>query len=179
MFLSPVREALFPNLRAHGYRVTSQETLNKTLGYNCVAWAALGDKTKWWESGNQPDFFWPAGVLDDGSFQSYVELFQSLGYATCNSQGREIFYEKIALFAYPNGDFSHVCYQLFLGWSSKLGDLEDIRHKTLVALEGDAYGAVSVIMKKRSSVRGFLARVSLILASRVWPLDRDQAFTNT
>src|SRR5437870_4600517 len=115
MLLSPDREERYPNLRAHGYTVTSEETLHKRVRYNCVAWAALGDTKKWWQAEPEPDYFWPKGILSDGSFQSYVELYKSLGYETCQSRSRELFYEKIALFAYPDGAFSHVSYQLFFG----------------------------------------------------------------
>ncbi len=122
MFLEPDRENLYPNLRTQGYRVTSEETLHhSTVRYNCVAWAAIGDTGKWWQAGLEPDYFWPPGVLDDGSFQSYVELFEKLGYQECHSRKMEVFYEKIALFSYPDGDFAHVAYQLFGGWTSKLG----------------------------------------------------------
>src|SRR2546421_4570895 len=118
MFLQPDREALYPNLRAHGYEVTSEQTLYKKVRYNCVAWAAIGDMGKWWQAGTSPDFFWPTDVLDDGSFQSYIDLFQWLGYEQTPNRGVELFYERIALFESAGGDFEHVCYQLFYGWTS-------------------------------------------------------------
>ena len=172
--LSAVREGCYPNLRAQGYSVTSPETIYKKVRYNCVAWAALGDTKKWWQAGDDPDFYWPKGVLDDGSFQSYVELFTSLGYKTINSTSRhlEFLHEKVAIFAYPDGDFSHVSYQLFYGWTSKLGGWEDIRHRTLEGLEGGDYGDVKTIMKRRSGIRGFLARFSFAFTSQMWPLNR-------
>jgi hypothetical protein len=173
MLLAPSRECLYPNLRAHGYRVTSQETLHRKVRYNCVAWAALGDTKKWWQAGNEPDFFWLKGVLDDGSFQSYIELFEWLGYKPCRSRKLEMFYEKIALYAFSDGSFSHVSYQLFFGWTSKLGDHEDIRHKTLAAMEGGDYGDVKLLMKRRSGVRGFLARAFFVLTSKLWPIHRE------
>jgi hypothetical protein len=159
---------------SHGYYVTSEETLGKPVRYNCVAWAALGDVGKWWQASNEPDHFWPRGILDDGSFQSYVELYESLGYTQCDSRGFELFYEKIALFADTNGEFSHVSYQVFGGWTSKLGDRQDICHNTLAALEGgQLYGDVERIMKRRSTLRGFLARFAFAFTSRVWPIDRE------
>ena len=176
MLLSPDREGLYPNLRAHGYTVTSEETLHKNVRYNCVAWAALGDIKKWWQAEPEPDHFWPKGILDDGSFQSYVELYKSLGYKPCQSPALEVFYEKIALFAHSSGHFSHVSYQLFFGWTSKLGGWEDIKHKTIAAMEGGLYGDVKMLMKRRSGVRGFLARAFFVLTSRIWPLDREEAF---
>ena len=176
MLLPPDIEEHYPNLRAHGYRVTSEQTLHKTVRYNCVAWAALSDTKKWWQVGDEPDYYWPEGVLDDGSFQSYFELFESLGYTQCDSAHLDIFDEKIALYAYPDGDFAHVSYQLFFGWTSKLGGWHDIRHKTLAGLEGDYYGYVKMIMKRRSGVRGFLARAFFVFTSKVWPMDREKVF---
>lgn len=177
MLLSQSREDLYPNLRAR-YKVTSEETLHKKVRYNCVAWSAIGDTEKWWQAGDEPDYFWPRGVLDDGSFQSYIELYESLGYKPCDSRRFEMFYEKVALFAYPDGDFAHVAYQLFFGWTSKLGGWEDIRHKTLAAMEGGNYGNVQVLMKRRSGVRGFLARTFFVFVSRVWPINRENLHRN-
>jgi hypothetical protein len=119
--LAPGKERRHPNLRSEGYKVTSEETLHKKVTYNCVAWAAMGDRKKWWQAGIGPDYYWPPGVLDDESFQSYVELFEFFGYKTCDSETMDILHEKVALYAYPDGDFAHVSYQLFFGWTSKLG----------------------------------------------------------
>jgi hypothetical protein len=101
-----------------------------------------------------------------------VELFESLGYRPCNSDRPEIFFEKVALYATPDGDFAHVCYQLFFGWTSKLGGWEDIRHKTLKALEDGDYGSVKIIMKRRSGIRGFLARAFFNITTDCWPVER-------
>jgi hypothetical protein len=167
-----LRPVHFPNLRSHGYKVTSEDTLHKKVHYNCVAWAALGDTKKWWQAGTEPDFYWPHGILDDDSFRSYVELFESLGYTPCNSDRLEILFEKVALYATPDGDFAHVCYQLFFGWTSKLGDWEDIRHKTLKALEDGLYGSVKIIMKRRCGIRGFFARAFFNITTDCWPVER-------
>jgi hypothetical protein len=174
MFLQSHREDLYPNLRAHGYEVTSEQTLFKKVRYNCVAWAAIGDVGKWWQAGISPDFFWPVGVLDDGSFQSYIELFEWLGYERTQNRRRELFYEKIALFESSAGDFEHVSYQLFYGWTSKLGGWEDIWHRTLEAMEEGDYGNAKVIMKRRSKLRGFLARAWFLPTAKWWPIQRDQ-----
>jgi hypothetical protein len=39
-------------------------------------------------------------------------------------------------------------------WTSKIGELEDIGHDGLSALEGEAYGNVAQIMKRPSRIRG-------------------------
>ena len=172
-FLSYSKERDHPNLRNEGYRVTSESTEFKPVHYNCVAWAAIADTQKWWEPGDEPDFFWPRGILDDGSFQSYVELYKLLGYRPSNSRRLELFYEKVALFAFADGDFAHVAYQLLNGWTSKLGEWEDIRHKTLSGLEGGTYHAVSQIMKMGCGLRGFLSRAFFQITSRLWSIDRE------
>jgi len=97
-----------------------------------------------------------------------------MGYQLCDMDASvEILYEKIALFGYPGQDdgFSHVAYQLYFGWTSKLGGLHDIIHKTLTGLECDNYGVVKAIMKRRSSLRGFIARAFFNQTARLWPVD--------
>ena len=167
--LPSFKQRLFPNLHSGNHRVTSEETVGKRVVYNCVAWAAVADTRKWWEAGDEPDHYWPPGVLDDGSLLSYVKLFEFLGYQRCDSARREIPYEKVAIYSDADG-FTHVTYQLFFGWTSKLGGWEDIRHKTLSALEGGDYGTVTVIMKRKSDFRGYLARAFYQLTARLWPL---------
>jgi hypothetical protein len=161
----------FPNIRPHNHSITSEETVGKKVIYNCVGWAALADTKKWWEAGNGPDYYWPAGVLDDGSLQSYEELFAFFGYRPCSSERLEIAYEKISLYSDAAG-FTHVAYQLFYGWTSKLGGWEDIRHKSLSALEGGDYGTATTIMRRRSGIRGYMARAFFNFTALIWPLKR-------
>ena len=177
--LSPDKERNYPNLRAHGYTVTSETTENKWIKYNCVALAADGDQTTWWEPSTvnskpvkRPGRYWPDGIDTDGSIESYIKLYELLGYEKCDSGGVNLLYEKIAIYGYPEEAFSHVCYQLYFGWISKLGDLEDIRHNTLEALECDNYGHVKVFMRRRCSLRGYFSRALFNLTARFWPIDR-------
>jgi hypothetical protein len=170
-FLPSEREEEFPKLRAEGYRVTSEETVI----YNCVAWAARWDKTRWWQAGTEPGFFWPPGVLDDGSFQSYVQLFRQEGFRECTNQRLELLREKVALFATPDGEFSHVSRQLASGaWSSKLGGWEDIRHETLSGLE-PFYGTVKLIMRRPAGFIGFLTRLFHFASFRIFRRGRTRA----
>ena len=177
-WLSPDRECRYPNLRAHGYKVTSEDTINKIVRYNCVALAAE-DQKAWWEPSTvnskpvkKPGRHWPDGIPTDGSLASYIMLFELLGYKKCESPKVEIFYEKIALYGYPEDAFAHVAYQLYFGWISKLGEWEDIKHRTLEALESDDYGEVKVFMKRRCALRGFLARAFFNQTSRFWSTRR-------
>lgn len=99
-------------------------------------------------------------------------LYQRFGYQQCDGANVELFYEKIALYGYsPEDAFAHVAYQLYFEWISKLGDWEDIKHRTLQALESEDYGTIKVIMKRRCTLRGFLARAAFNLTARLWPVN--------
>lgn len=166
--LPPERESNYPNLRLSGYRTTSADTVGKRVRYNCVAWAATGRTVIWWEPAI--GCYWPDGIEEDGSLDSYVRLFEQLKYVRCANNSRlELFYEKVALYAYPEGDFAHVAYQLYYGWTSKLGDWQDIWHRAVDGLEGDYYGKVSVMMKRRCTIRGIFARAFANLTAKFWP----------
>ena len=168
--LQAERECHYPELRKQGYRVTSEDTVNKLVRYNCVAWAADGDDEIWWEPIKEPGFYWPKGISDDGTLESYVEIFKLLGYKKCDSERFEFFHERIILYGYPEGSFSHVAYQLYTGWTSKLGDWQDIKHKTSEGLEGDYCGQVEIVMKRRCGFRGFLARAFPNFIFWIWPV---------
>jgi Asp-tRNA(Asn)/Glu-tRNA(Gln) amidotransferase B subunit len=69
--------------------------------------------------------------------------------------GREKFWkrrklkEKIALFVGLDKEVTHAARQLPSGaWTSKLGDWEDIEHKTLSGLESACYGRVARILRR-------------------------------
>ena len=58
--------------------------------------------------------------------------------------------EKVAIYAI-GGRTKHMARQLPSGaWTSKLGDLEDIEHESLSALEGSDYGNVAMIMARKA-----------------------------
>ncbi|MEL6882527.1 MAG: hypothetical protein AAFP09_18535, partial [Cyanobacteria bacterium J06607_10] len=60
-------------------------------------------------------------------------------------------FQKIAIYIDAQQTPRHVTRQLANGeWTSKIGQYEDIQHKTLEALTGEApaYGTVAQIMKK-------------------------------
>jgi hypothetical protein len=137
--------ALYPNLAGDGGKKTSE----KDPGYNCIAWAAKRDTKWWWQPGGGTGIFWPNGVIDDSTFECFVQLFESLGYVKCDGHELEPFYEKVAIYAYPDGEFSHVAGQLPSGfWTSKLGPDEDIQHNSPHGLEGQNYGEVKQVLKR-------------------------------
>jgi hypothetical protein len=145
------REAFFPQLRRDEYRKTSDEDGK----YNCIAHAATRDDNWWWPVG--PDIegvYWPEGVAIAETIEAFIHAYETEGYSVCQTHELEDGIEKIAI--YVEADIpTHAARQLEDGcWTSKLGDWEDIRHRTLEALEtgdddthqGLAYGKVAVIM---------------------------------
>ncbi len=124
--------AVCPRLRDSSHRITSQPTDS----YNCVAWVKR-DIRRWW----QPEFYWPDEVpkpdpWDDEDLWAYVALFEWMGFERCENGALEQGFLKIVIYA--NGDeFQHVAKQLPSGaWSSKMGELHDLRHDHVEALSG-------------------------------------------
>ncbi|HEV3083903.1 MAG TPA: hypothetical protein VGY66_29240 [Gemmataceae bacterium] len=70
---------------------------------------------------------------------------------SCAGPELESGFEKIAVYALASGAPTHAARQLPSGaWLSKLGDLQDIEHQTLEALEGRDYGkAVRFLRRPR------------------------------
>ena len=133
-------EKIFPNLGSTPYKITSDEAVI----YNCIAWAAGKSNQYWWP---RRGYFWPKNEKVE-SVDSFVEVFRSFGYECCQSSELEPEFEKVAIYA--RGQFpTHMARQICRGeWTSKCGDLEDISH-ILEALEGDEYGDVVILMKRR------------------------------
>lgn len=139
-------EEKFPNLYSTGYRVTSL----KDKKYNCIAWAAKQDQEQWWEPLKEPGCYWPSEIKPDYSFQSFVSLFEFLGYTKCSDGVHEAGFEKVAIYCDKDGEFSHVSRQLMEGpWTSKLGPEEDIEHNTPESLVSESYGHPAVFLKRK------------------------------
>jgi len=131
---------LFPNLTPENHELTSE----KTIKYNCIAWAAR-NTDRWW----QPGVHWPIHASrEDLGIGDLVLAFKSLGYHECSDEKLELGFEKLAI--YGSGlMYTHVARQLPDGqWTSKLGQLEDITHSTTEALERSDYGEVVQFMKR-------------------------------
>jgi hypothetical protein len=66
----------------------------------------------------------------------------------CLCHALEVGFEKIALYATPDGEPTHAARQLLNGkWTSKLGRWQDIEHE-LDGLVGELYGTVRRILKR-------------------------------
>jgi hypothetical protein len=136
-------EDVFPRLRGTGYHISSPQDPD----YNCIAHAVGDTRSRWWPDLDGKDT-WPEGVPREETPEAFVALFATLGYAVCAGEELEGGFEKVALFAAAQGVPTHAARQLDSGrWTSKLGELEDIEH-ALRDLEGEAYGAVVIIMKR-------------------------------
>lgn len=132
-------EDMFPNLYHSGYQITSPVSLE----YNCVAWA-LGITTDWWSH----DRTRPDSVPRSSSIHALTQVFERFGYVICDSPEREPGYDKVALYAL-DGVWQHAARQILGGqWTSKLGPLEDISHRSPEDLAGDIFGEVYCIMRR-------------------------------
>lgn len=150
-WISPDREQIFPNLTRSAYEKTSDENDRN----NCAAWAA-GDDKRWWQPPVEKWHHWPHGPPLSIHIDSFIKAYELKGFEICVDATLETGYEKLAIFAYPDGEFVHAARLSSNGWSSKLGDWEDIRHDTLHALEGarPAYGNVRVFMRRQIILHG-------------------------
>lgn len=139
---------LFPKLKNCTWEITSAESVL----YNCVAWAMHEKRRNWW-----PVFYyWPPGAVREETVEACRQAFAIFGFEVCNSSDPEEGFEKVALYA-KGVEFTHVALQLPNGqWSSKLGELEDIQHGTLQALEGGDYGNVALVMRKARTMGDLL-----------------------
>lgn len=138
-------ERLFPALLFERYEVTSPPS-NR---YNCVAWAVAADERKWWEPDPNGQYYWPHGVPRERTVEGYIRAFECLGFTRCEDGTVEKGYEKVAIYVHPHGQPTHVARQLPNGqWTSKLGRLEDVEHRTLEGLRGVQYGNPRVVLRR-------------------------------
>ena len=134
-----------PKLVQDGYVVTSTATIE----YNCIA-HALHDDTRWWS--HLPGYYWPGPRTPDAS--SLLAVLESEGYESCESLTHENGFEKVAVFA-KNGRWTHAARLKADGkWTSKLGSEEDIEHISVESMEGDLYGYVTKILRRKMADTG-------------------------
>lgn len=132
----------FPQLKDEDYEQTSDQTDK----YNCIAWA-FKDTNNWWWPTPRYACYWPPGFERSNDLGVLVKIAEVHGYRECENGDHEPGYEKIALFV-GNG-VEHAARQLQSGmWTSKMGECEDIEHKSLAPFEGDDYGKVAKYMRR-------------------------------
>ncbi len=136
-------EAIFPDLKAAGYRITSPATPS----YNCFAWAG-NDTRRWWQPVALRGFYWPEEVSGELNLESLAAVYKRLGYSACETAEFETGFEKLAIYVEPDGMPTHAARQLGpSNWTSKLGELEDVEHATLQSLES-FYGKVALVLRR-------------------------------
>lgn len=137
-------EKSFPNLQRSGYSITSPATID----YNCIAWAA-DDTEIWWWPDPLYEYYWPPEITRAINIETFIRVFELLGYTVCDNPEYENDLEKVAIYADSNRKPTHAAKQLDSGkWTSKLGRLEDIEHHTLDSLAGSHYGSAAVVLKR-------------------------------
>jgi hypothetical protein len=138
-----------PGLSKSTYAVKSPRDPN----YNCIAFA-LGDLTHFWYDVNSPGitvrgYYWPPGLPSADTLEGWVKVFEIHGYSETTDVSLELEYEKVAIYATNEGP-EHVARQRASGvWVSKMGKGVDIEHQTLEELEGEFFGKVVKIMRRR------------------------------
>jgi len=131
--------ALFPHLNSLNHFVTSAADAR----YNCAAWAA-NDTKRWWDRFQ----YWPPDAERTDSLAAAQGALASIGFVPCEDGKIEAGVEKIAIYE-SDGRWKHVARQLPDGhWTSKLGQAQDICHRTVGALFSDAYGRSVVFMRR-------------------------------
>jgi len=153
----------FPKLALDPFfRISSPYNIN----YNCIAWAGLRNDEFWWPEVVPYDYLdgvkynWPFKISHNDNLQFFVELFSNLGYIeeSNNIENEQPNYRKIALFIKAGSNISerfsskctHAARQMKNGfWASKLGRFQDIEHSNPYDLEGDTYGILAIILKKK------------------------------
>ena len=136
-------EAIFPDLKAAGYRITNPATPN----YNCFAWAG-NDSRRWWQPVALHGFYWPEEVPGELNLTNFMAVYKRLGYEPCETAEFEPGVEKLAIYVESDGMPTHAARQLGAGkWTSKLGELEDVEHATLESL-ASFYGGIAMVLRR-------------------------------
>ena len=161
---APKRVALMSTVFPNRGPFMSSETSKPDDVYNCFAWAAEKDTLIWWDHVDRPGHYWPSAVARQHSLAAYQESFAAHGYSLCDSGVPEQGYEKIVFYADNSGHATHAAREAPEGgWSSKLGEEEDIWHSAPEVLNGPLYGNASFFMKRPT--KRALRRLFQVMAS--------------
>lgn len=142
-----IRQA-FPALPDSGWKIRSPSC----RGYNCYAWSVCDTSKRWDPS---PGEYWPlrVGNVSDYYLDSFLRTYSLVGFRECSDGRFEFGFQKIAIYSeFEWGEElpQHTARQTLFGraWLSKLGDTEDILHRSTADLEGSLYGRVIRYMKR-------------------------------
>jgi len=144
--ISPEKMAeYFPCLIEEGY----EEKSLPTPRYNCMAFAN-DDERHWWQPGFYGGkYYWPQGVPQNDSLKAWTAVFTSDGYEITDNWELEADFEKVAIYIDFNGETSHVAKSDGFVWKSKLGKKQDIQHSKATSLEGEMYGVVERVLRRK------------------------------
>jgi hypothetical protein len=141
MTLLPI--SVFPNSLTEPFEKTSEQTDD----YNCIAWAYGINNKKLWP--NALGYDWPRDVPNVPKLESFIILFEKIGFKKCKNGCLKIGYDKIAIYCDIKGEPKHASKQLSDGkWSSKLGRMEDVSH-TVFSMSDGFYGNITTYMERR------------------------------
>lgn len=144
----------FPGLKDDDVFQTSPMSPEDS-NYNCIAWAYRMLKNKWMQPPNGSYLpgldavsWWPDGVSEGQEKECLKEAFLKAGFKECSSWEHEDGYIKVVLYQ-KDGIWTHAARECRTkrSWMSKLGQQNDICHKSPYTIEGDIYGKVYCIMK--------------------------------
>jgi hypothetical protein len=134
----------FPNSKIDPFLITSPQTSS----YNCIAWA-FGDNSKWYWPDSSNIYFWPSDIPRQETINSFIKLFESIGYIQTDNDNLDIEFEIIAIYGDSFSNPTHAARQLQNGfWTSKLGQHFDVTH-TIFSMSDGSYGNVLVYMKRQ------------------------------
>jgi hypothetical protein len=136
-----------PHLQAAEYGVEWAVKSRSTDDYNCLAWA-MGDCEQNWSPALEGGYHWPDDLIVGVPVLDVVaEVFRRAGYAVCDDAELSPGIEKVALYSDAVREVRHAARQIPSGWwVSKLGDLADIAHVAVDAVECGLYGRVTMIL---------------------------------
>jgi hypothetical protein len=139
----------FENISLEDFDFTSDPTPQ----YNCIAWAAGKQNEPWWPTDQIKGYFWPPGLpkepIGQETIANFISAFETEGYSLCLNGEVEEGFEKVAIYADANQIPTHAARSLRGGgWTSKLGDEEDIKHVSLESIAGNGYGSPVVFLKR-------------------------------
>ena len=140
----------FENLAASHFNAVLHCTSDRTLSYNCIAWAAGKTDQPWWPTTAVKGYHWPHGLpKDEETVANFIKAFETEGYQACADGSVEQGFEKVAIYADADNNPLHAARSLPTGaWTSKIGDEEDIEHSTLEAVSGKQYGNPVAFLKR-------------------------------
>lgn len=136
-----------PHLEGAEYGADWSVKSCSTDDYNCIAWA-MGDCEQNWSPALQGGYYWPPdSVVGVPVLDVVAGIFRAAGYAECGDSAPVAGAEKVALYTDSLREVRHAARQLPSGsWVSKLGDLADIEHAAVDAVECGLYGRVTMIL---------------------------------